>query len=687
MADDLDKFVLQYQVELKDSISRLEKLNEKMNAVEKGGSKATGNLKKFASGAASELDRMIPGLNAVANIAKGLGGAFAIAATAVAALGIGIKSVMDLRSQMNQQRSDSLVTGLSGVRVEDMTRKLSTQGGGYVSREQAAEGLKSFFEMTNQAYRNPTDIGLRKKLSALGVNPGVPGAPSTAPLEMLRQLASNASGLSDEKIQGLATATGMNVDWLRSVAKTGPQGVSNIGMNEQEVNQYLQGADDVSKLNKSLQEMHNQMNRLETTIGEKVIPIFNVLLGGLNNTVDQMAGKKDPNAKKTKIVGYVEGVPIEVEDTDAQTPAGKEQAKQDEKKKQDAANAAAQKADDAAAKGVQTQNEMAFAINMFASAVSTFNNAVNIQQAWAAWAGEIGKASGIKGASGTGGDFNMTGGGSGNWQKSQYADQIQAAAKAYKLDPQMLYAIMQTESHGKNGQYSETGAGGLMQITRGNWKKLGGGADVMDPAKNIMVGAQIFAEQRRMNKGDDAAALRGYNGNSDPNYVAKVSGNYGGNSKGAGVSRESGLQLPPAQKSVADYLGVPVAQIQNGGVNRGDAAFAVQQIKAGISNNLFKLNNDLKNPMLNMQPGAKAALVRQIREQTQGLSYINKFGGQIVDKQLNSDKRSITQGQLPIININVNGSGNPGEVAKEVQNQLNKALHDLMANYASAEKG
>ncbi|WP_158660557.1 lytic transglycosylase domain-containing protein [Paraburkholderia hospita] len=616
-----------------------------------------------------------------------MGGAFAVASTAVAALGVGIKSVMDLREQMNQQRSDSLATGLSGVRTEDLTRKLSAQGGGYVSREKASEGLRTLFDMTNQSYRNPTDLGLRRKLAALGINPGVPGSPSTAPLDVLGQLATKTSGMSDANIQGLARGTGLDIDWLRSFAKMGPGGVKNIGMSEDEVKAYSQGSDDVSKLNKDLQEFHNQVSQLETTLGEKLIPIFNTLLGGLNMTFDQMAGKKQPGAKKTKIVGYVEGVPIEVEDTSAQTPAAKEQEKQEEKKKQDAANAAADKSDQAARQGVQTQNEMAFAIMAFGSSVSSFNTGVtNLKQAWASWAGEIGKAAGVKGASGTG-PVTLSGGGKGDWKSSPHADLIVASAKANGIDPQLMYAVMMTESGGVNGKTSSTGAGGLMQVTRGNWNKLGGGADVMDPAANIMVGGKILAEQLRIHKGDMDAGLRGYNGNSDPNYVDKVGKFYGGNAKGIGQSRETGMQIPAVQKAVADYLGVPLAQIQNGGVNRGDAAFALQQIKAGTNNNLFKLNNDLKNPMLNMQPGAKAALMRQIREQTAGTQMLDKFGQGVVDRQLNNDTRSMTQGQMPIITITVNGADHPQAVAKEVQNQLNKAMADLMANYASAEKG
>jgi hypothetical protein len=405
MADDLDKFVLQYTVELKDSIQRLEKLQTKMDSVDKNTSKTGGNLKEFATGAAKELDRMVPGLNSIATAVKGLGAEFAIAGAAVGALAIGITSVMALREQMNAQRADSLATGLSGVRTEDLTRKLSTQGGGYVSREGAAGGIKQLLEMANDSYRNPTDIVKQMKLRQIGVNPFGPNGESTSPVEMLSGLAAKLNSVSPDQADALAKGAGIDINWARSLRKVGAAGVNDIGMSSDEVNQYANGADNVSKLNSAMQEFNNQTNQLKMSLGEFTIGPLTGFLKLINGTIGQMTGKTAQNnpGKRYKEEVTPDGQVIQVEDTSPITPAQQQQKKEDQKK----ANDAAAKQDEAARANIAAQNKQAQLMNLFASSVATFSGAVDMHQAWAAWAGNVGAANGIKGATGTAGPSTM----------------------------------------------------------------------------------------------------------------------------------------------------------------------------------------------------------------------------------------------------------------------------------------
>jgi soluble lytic murein transglycosylase-like protein len=679
MADDLDKFVLQYTVELKDSISRLEKLKEKMDKVDTQTSKTGANLKEFAKGTADEFDRLIPGLSSVAAAVGKMGGAFAIAATAVGALGAGITAVLNLREQMNQQRGDSLVTGLSGARIEDMTRKLSREGGGYVSRQQAAEGMRSFFDMSNQANRNPLDIGVRRRLASMGVDP------NSTPLEQLQQLAQKTQGMDDAHLQGLARANGLDIDWVRSMARVGPSGVSNIGMSEKEVNTYNDASEGVSKLNTEMQEFHNQTTKLSQSLGEHLLPgitkILEVINFGMSHT------KVDQGGPGQVIIGYNDiGQPIygdagpstgspgnDRKDYDRELQRAQEaQRKSDQKK----ANDAAEKQDLAAAQGVKTQNAMFQAVNMFAGAVGQFSNAIDIKQAWAAWAGEAGRASGIKGASGTTGSVTMQGGGAGTWKDSQYRDLIGAAAKKYGLDPQMMYAIMMTESHGMNGQTSPTGARGLMQITRGNWKAYGAGRDAMDPAANFDVGARIWKESLARANGDVAKALVYYNGNSDPNYVSKVAGHYGASGAGIGASRDMML-VQGIQKQIASNLGLSDwTQIARGGATKGDTQFSVSQLEAADLNSITQLQAQLKNPMLGMNDSAKAQINRQLRDTQVHLANLVNLAPGIIDAQkAGNDRTDLTNGKMVApVNVTNNFTITGNVDAKTLADQINKQL-------------
>jgi hypothetical protein len=354
--------------------------------------------------------------------------------------------------------------------------------------------------------------------------------------------------------------------------------------------------------------------------------------------------------------------------------------KQNAKAEQDKRDAAVNKLDDVSKQGIQTANQMALAINMFASAVQSFSSAVNIQQAWAAWAGEIGKAAGLPGSSGAN-PGGFTGGGAGNWYSNPYAKQIKSASDKYGLDPQMVHAIMMAESSGVNGKYSETGAGGLMQVTKGNWKAYGAGRDVMDPAANIEVGARIYADFLKRNKGNESAALRGYNGNSDPAYLSKIQKYYGGGVGGMGESKEK-MRTRSVQQAIADWLHVPLDQIQRGGVTQGDAGWAARQMQAGVSNNITSLQQQLSVAGLPAQTYAK--LQMELRDQSRGLDLLKQYSSDIVNRQAPGGQ-SRTIGETPII-INVNGATDPKAVAAEVNNQFKKAMNDLLVNSSNGIK-
>lgn len=691
MSDSLDKFVLQYTVELKDSIARLEKLQAKMDSVDQKTSKTGGNLKEFAGGAAKELDRMIPGLNSIATAVKGMGAEFAIAGAAVGALAIGISSVLGLRNQMNQQRADSLVTGLSGVRTEDLTRKLSVQGGGYVTREGAASGLKQILEMANESYRNPTDVVRLMKLRQIGVNPFGANGESTSPVEMLQGLAQKLNAVSPDQADALAKGAGLDINWARSLRKVGPGGVSDIGMSAGDVNQYATGSDEVSKLNASMQEFNNQTNQLKTSIGELTIGPLTGLLKLINGFVGQTTGTMDKQhpEKRWKTEVTPEGQTFQVEDTSPPTQTEKQEKKEDQKK----ANDAAAKQDEAARANVAAQNKQLQLINLFSSAVATFSGAVDIHQAWAAWAGNIGQANGVKGATGTGGSFNLEGGaGNGNWKTSQYSDQLSGASKAYGLDPQMLYAIMMTESHGKNGKYSETGAGGLMQVTKGNWKAYGGGANVMDPAANIMVGARIYKESLARAKGDVYRGLGFYNGNSDPDYQQKIAGHYGGTSKGIGQKQDT-LMLTQVQNSIAGALGLrDASQLRRGGISKDDVSYTVDNLEAGYLNSANQANVRLQNPA-GLSQIQIADFKNQLLVAQRGLAAMETYKKQIIDgsngtTSLTAQRTGASLAAPQVtMNFTINGNVDANKLAQEIDERLQHHMQSAVNSVTNQEKG
>ncbi|MEF9443992.1 transglycosylase SLT domain-containing protein [Burkholderia sp. 1B3(2022)] len=707
MADDLDKFILQYTVDLKDSISRLEKLNEKSEAVQKSAKASGSEFRKFGADAAGELGKLVPGLNAVSTAVRAMGGEFAAATVAIGVLAVGVKSVMDLREQYNRQRSEGMQLGVSGTRLENWQRQFNRASGGYVGRDAALSGIKQFSDMTNSAYADPTRIGSEARLARmLGVDVGERGMRPTGLTERLSQLATSLRGKSASDVQGIAKATGFSQDWLLTVQKLGPSIGKITDLTGAEVSARRKAEDSLSKYNSSVSELTAEYQRAENVLAQQLLPSFTKFV----NLLTEIAGLvpkavKDLDGKP--LLGSIEHKPVTpstapgfigwarrmlgIGDPVSDEPkkrndADAQQAKQAAQKADDKRDEAVDKMDEANKQGLKTANQMSLAINMFSGAVHAFSSAIDEQQAWAAWAGEIGKANNLPGSN----SAALTGGGNGSWKSNQYADLIAASAKKYGMDPQMIAAIMHVESSGKNGQYSSTGAGGLMQVTRGNWKAYGNGRDVMDPAANIDVGTRIYAENYRKFHGNAIAALNAYNGNSDPNYVAKINKAYGagGGINGIAPNSRAGMNVVSVQKAVASWLGVPVEQVQQGGVSRSDAAWAAKQMTAGIQNNVTGIQRQLSTAGLPAQTYAN--LATELRNQSRGLELMKMYSQGVVDKQKQDSGRVRTRGEQPITvnaQFTINGATDPHAVGQAVNDHLRQAMNELMVHYADGDKG
>jgi hypothetical protein len=704
MAQDLDSFLLEYRVDLRDSLDRLTKLQEKMDKTKKASDNASSGVKDFASGAADKLDKLVPGVNAVAGAVRGLGAEFVAAGVAVGVMSIAVKSLMTTQKLFNEQRNTGLASGFSSARVADYQSKYQN---GRVSRDQVSDQLKKLRDMSNDAYMNPMDYQKRALMGYLGIDPGskFDGKGATGSVEELTQLAKRLQGMDGAGIKALSGSSGLDFDFLNSVKSQGVGGAQNITtMNADQVKQYNEGQGNVSKLNADLQEWNKQMITLETTLGEDLLPLgskFLEWLTGMVQTIeavvhvaehpiDALTGKGSgtaANGKKMKTVDDGMGGTISIIDDSPDT--SKDTAER--KRLQDAANKADQADQSAANQNVTAASQMAASISMFGAAVGTFSDVIDSQQAAAAWAGDIGNGAGIKGASSVGGV--MSGGGNGDWKSSPYASQIQAAATAKGVDPQLLYATMMTESHGKNGQYSETGAGGLMQVTRGNWRKLGGGADVMDPGANIMVGAQILKESIGRAHGDIATGLGYYNGNSDPNYVSKVGMFYGG--KGIGQSRDGsiGVQGMQAFNSVAQFLKVDPKSLMQGAYGKGDALYGIDNLEAQYLNSSQQARMALKNPSLTVQD--RSNLQAQLQNATQGLSALQSSKSSIIGRQKQDGETFLTKSRrdatmaAPITtnNFYINGTADARQIAKEVDERLNHHMQSALNSVQTQEKG
>lgn len=722
MSAEMDKFVLQYQVELKDAIQRLEQLNEKVKDVNEGAKKGTNEFADFSKKAGDEIGKLIPGVEKVSGVVRAMGAEFAVAAVAISALAIGVKSVIDMRAQYGQQRLAGMDVGVSGMRMEEYQRKFVRNSGGTVNRDMAQEQVKNLSERLQSAYADPTRNGNEARIfRMLGVNVGARGQGQTGFNDAFGQLATRFSQMSPEKVQGVAKAIGMNQDFALTLQKIGPSISKVTETTAAEVRSRKNAEASLAVFNGELAKFEEQVTRMSNSLGEHLIPAFTALIKLINDAVDAI-----PNTvKQARHIGGENGKGgvdgIKAADTAGRwgagallgpmgavysigSWAGRLGRKKDEQGRKDAGNppttrptsAKGQVATNAPAQSLdaivaamdknnetstRTSSDMQMAINMFSGAVTTFANAIDERQAWAAWAGEAGRAAGLSAPIGVGG--SGVSGASRGVGSTDYDAIFEREARSNGLSADVLKRIARVESQFNPNARSEAGAEGLMQIMPANKKGLGI-KDSFDPEQNIAGGAKLLAQYLKSSGGNMREALMMYHGGYDRSgwgprtrsYPDKVLGEI--NDGDGGGESKSTIKRRLVQQNIANRLGVPLEQIQQGAVNRGDAAWASQQMQAGVSNNIFDIQKQLMNQML--PQSSRSKLMNDLREQQTGLQQLQQYAPGVVEGQRQGD-RSITIGENAIM-INILGAGEPAAIARETKQQLEGGLGDLV-NHAN----
>ena len=702
MANELDKFVLQYTVEMKDAIVRLEKLNQKVDSVNKQTSKTAGEFKHFASGATEELGKVVPGIDKVSAAVKLLGAEFAAASVAVGVLALGIKSVIDMREQYNVQRKTGMETGVSGVRLEEYQRKFVRASSGTVSRDAALEGTRQISDLIGRAYTDPTRQGTEnRQLRLLGIDPGARGKGATPLNDAMRQMGARLQGMSPAQVQGVAKSMGLSQDWLLTLQKIGPAIGKITEQSEEEVKARQATGDQYMKFNDSLAQMNEQFTRAENILAQKFLPAFtkfvDVLAGvaklvpdaSANIAKGTSAGRMAPEERKAnedKSPGFMGWLrrSLGIVDATPKKPAEpKPEAAAAAKKEADAIkDKVVDHMDDVNRQGAQTANDMTLAVNMFAGAVASFSNAIDARQAMAAWAGLVGQAAGLgSGPEATGTPEIRSN--AGPVGPTKYDSYFNAAAAKTGLDVNLIKRVAGVESQLNPNATSEQGAEGLMQVMPANFKSLGI-KNGHDPEQSIMGGSKLLAQYIKEAGGDVRTGLMMYHAGYDRSgwgprtraYPGKVLGDgISGNTNQQirGESREK-IQLRSVQQNIANRLGVPLQQIQLGGVNRGDVSFARSQLEGGVQNQIFDLERQLNTVGLPQQAYSK--IRTELRDQRSGLAMLQKYGGQS-EAVAQEGPRSITIGERAVV-INVTGSGNPEEVARHVEERFNSGFSDLI---------
>jgi len=109
----------------------------------------------------------------------------------------------------------------------------------------------------------------------------------------------------------------------------------------------------------------------------------------------------------------------------------------------------------------------------------------------------------------------------GNYTSSSLASLIQQYSRKYRLNADLVYAVIKAESNFQPKAVSSAGACGLMQLMPGTAADMGV-TDIFDPAQNIAGGTQYLSKMMGLFGNNVRLALAAYN--AGPENVKKYNG-------------------------------------------------------------------------------------------------------------------------------------------------------------------
>ena len=564
MSDSLDKFVLQYTVELKDSIKRLEQLQEKVKKTAKESDKVIDSLKELASDALPGVGKALGGFEKLSGILTKIPPQAYVAVAALLAVAGAVKLVSLNLKEYDAQRITAQKSGMNAVQVEDFQRRMSRGSGGRVNSESARSAIEMIADKLKSAQTNPNmnnrdAIALRMS----GISIRGPEGALTSTTEAIEQMMAKMRKSSESVATALGTVNGLTIDQSNALREYAIAQGESSALTSGEVQARLKANASMEAFRKSMGVADEQFRQTRQTLADILTPA----LEAIGNVIEWVATKFNNGVK-----GFIEGGTLMYDffvsfwtniremishPLSGENPIAKafnETADKQEKRLAAATEAERKLMNEQAEKTRATGIQYDRAANLFSNAVMSFANAVDEREAWAAWAGMAGKASGLRNNQSDNpnqapahpifGETPVAGAGLSHGQttalgsigagislapsqapsqamsnipsspggtNSQYDAIIAANAKRYGVPFDLVKKVISGESKFKPRAESEAGAIGLMQLMPQIIKAYGI-KDVYNPEENIMGGTRLLAENLKLAGGDTELALKYYHG-------------------------------------------------------------------------------------------------------------------------------------------------------------------------------
>ncbi|MDR3449667.1 MAG: lytic transglycosylase domain-containing protein, partial [Alphaproteobacteria bacterium] len=523
----------------------------------------------------------------------------------------------------NAQRVAGRDSGMSGLRMEDLSRRLV---GGNVTREKLSEDFVRQQDLLRQIQSDPQRKENAKLQAIYGISAfGADGKPLNN-VQFLSERWKHYQGMSDAQVQAEAQTQGLDRDVALSLKRQSDPMTPT--MTQKDVDAYQKGADSTAKFNDELAQFNENLHELAVTLGTEVLPKMDGLLNklghgakeindGLKETPQQIKRDQDiaTSILSANLKAHGASWSDGKSDADYQADVMRQAIAQrkEEETKAAAAKAQADKAknkptdQDAMKKTFASQDasnvDTQQAATTMLSAAQLFQMTVNgltgaLTQSEIMGAMFAGQSGGMGSNMVAGANVGGAGRSGGKYPNVPASLQplFDAANRAHGFAPGTLEGIASRESTFKPNAVSGKGAQGLMQVMPSNSKALGV-SNPFDAAASINSGGQVYADMLKRAGGDPRKALAMYNAGTSPaaynkpgprGYADDVLSRQAAyaNQKdaahpatpgatglpGAGLPGQLTWQQHQYAEALAKRTGEPITQIVNQGVNKGDMA-------------------------------------------------------------------------------------------------------------------
>lgn len=740
MADDIEKFVMEYTVVTNDSIKRLEDLQQRTERLRNSQVQGGKQFKLFGKDMNDALAKIIPGFNNVNNLLGGMTRGMVTATATATAFLVVLGAVYRLQKEYEAQRLTAWNIGTSPLQVEQYQRQFSSSSGGVMRNTGSRALLEKISTMSVSAYTqvDPNNMDALKLRNA-GTS-AYDGTKYKSIEKQLDEMSKKFQSVSKETANAIGQSIGLTQDETQAIRGRSAAVIAATKLTDEQTTKIYIANQAMESLRNSQGQAMEAVRRFAQVIGQFFAPAIANFVSYLaqaavevEGILDRVAGgdamqkisraddlymnffkslsdrSKDASRPKDAFgaLGAILKETVGMSDSDeAARNKQKEQAAEMAKKQKDAAD-----------QQFKAMTQFTKDMNLFAASVGTFSDAIDDKMGWAAWAGAAGEAGGLRGmgtgkvgiaAASGGANANVAGGYStspggstsynfGNIRKDENSFREYGSAqegmtaqknqlmryftgKTTGKELQTLNDILYTWAPPKNSK------GGFENNTEAYIKFMSDKLQIGRNAKLNLNDPEVMGKfmywQARMEK--SAKTMNGYTENDFINGAkGQYTGGVGDITKGTGVTNyatdRNSVQARLVQQTVAGIMGISVGQLNSGRVNFGDADFALGKVKFDAENNVKKLEAKIASGQA--LGGQAASLPRDLRIARQFLANVNTYGASIVGNTNGNRERALT-GDMPDptlrykVDIYIDGSKSPAATGAAVKSALDGTVNN-----------